>query len=73
MPGASIRINPFSDLFEVGGRQISCPPAAAYFPPGLANGEIKRYVEPFIGSGLFSSMNSALCHRSVHLSDLNPG
>jgi DNA adenine methylase len=76
MPGAShpdklSLARPF--LKWAGGKGQLLPQLAAYFPPGLANGEIKRYVEPFIGSGaVFLYVIQRFAIDQVHLSDLNP-
>jgi DNA adenine methylase len=56
-----------------GGKGQLLPQLAAHFPPGLASGEIRRYVEPFVGSGaVFLHVVQNFAIEQVLLSDLNP-
>lgn len=56
-----------------GGKSQLLTQLAAHFPPGLATGEITRYVEPFLGGGaVFLEIAQHYPVRSALLSDANP-
>ncbi|HXF64608.1 MAG TPA: DNA adenine methylase [Caldilineaceae bacterium] len=56
-----------------GGKSQLLAQLAAHYPPGLAAGEIERYVEPFLGGGaVFLEIAQHYPVRSALLSDANP-
>jgi DNA adenine methylase len=68
-PSATAR--PF--LKWAGGKSQLLSQLAAYFPPALAAGGIRRYVEPFLGGGaLFLEIAQRYPVDDVVLSDANP-
>jgi len=73
MPVKSDRplVKPF--LKWAGGKRQLLAQLEAHFPPQLLNGEISRYVEPFVGSGaLFFKVFQAYPIRECLLADINP-
>ena len=64
-------VKPF--LKWAGGKRQLLAQLEAHFPPQLLNGEISRYVEPFVGSGaLFFKVFQAYPIRECLLADINP-
>ena len=64
-------VKPF--LKWAGGKRQLLAQLEAHFPPHLINGEISRYVEPFVGSGaLFFKVFQAYQIRECLLADINP-
>ncbi len=56
-----------------GGKARLLPQLEALFPPELSNGDIRRYVEPFVGSGaVFFHIASCYSIEEFHLADANP-
>ncbi len=56
-----------------GGKGQLLPQLAALLPPELARGEIRRYVEPFLGGGaLFLAVAQRYAITDAYLSDANP-
>lgn len=56
-----------------GGKGQLLPQIESYLPTGIRHGEIKRYIEPFVGSGaLFFHIAQSYPVEEFVLSDLNP-
>lgn len=56
-----------------GGKTQLLQQLRANYPPGLENGSIMRYVEPFLGGGaVFLDVMQRSEIAEVHLYDINP-
>jgi DNA adenine methylase len=65
------QVRPF--LKWAGGKGRLVPQLAARFPSELRSGRIRRYVEPFVGSGaLFFHLASCYPLKEFYLADANP-
>jgi len=70
-PKRSPAAKPF--LKWAGGKSQLLAQLAAHYPPQLATGEIKRYVEPFVGGGaLFLDVMQRFPIPEAFLFDINP-
>jgi DNA adenine methylase len=57
----------------VGGKTQLLPQFQAYYPPQLAQGQIRRYIEPFLGGGaVFFDLAQRYMLEEIYLSDINP-
>lgn len=67
---AQVRAKPFFKW--AGGKTQLLEQIKNYFPPELGRGEIKRYVEPFVGSGaVFFYIAQTFRVKELHIGDLN--
>jgi DNA adenine methylase len=70
-PSTSTIAKPF--LKWAGGKSQLLSQLRACYPAGLATGEIRRYVEPFLGGGaVFLDIVQNYPIEEIYLSDLNP-
>ena len=72
MAAASVLVTARPFLKWAGGKGQLLTQLEGYFPPGLRNGEIRRYIEPFVGSGaVFFRVRQAYPIQETILADVN--
>lgn len=55
-----------------GGKSQLIPQIERYYPERLKEGNIKKYVEPFLGGGaVFFELTSKYCFEEIYLNDIN--